>query len=389
MSAPTFDLAVVGGRLIDPAAGLDGRYDVGFAGGRVAAVAPTIDRASCAEVVDASGMLVVPGLVDAHVHVYPGVSHYGVEADAHCLAHGATTVVDAGSAGADTFGGLRRYVIERSRTRILARVNISTMGMISRRIGELASIAWADADRTVEVLRENPDVVLGVKVRLTRELVDAGAGLRPLHIAREAADRAGVPLMVHPQESWARSIDDVVDLLRAGDILTHAYHGLEHGILDAHGRVRESVLRARERGVVFDLGHGEGSFGWSVAESALADGFLPSMISTDLHRYNVPEPVHSLPHVMSKFLALGVPLGDVVAMATAQPARVIGREGALGTLAVGAVADAAVLEIGSQEVDLVDSYGVRRRGSTVLACRAVVRDGVRVDRDDLLKGHTS
>ena len=286
-----YDLGIIGSPLLDPAQQVHGRYDVAIASGRVAAVEPAIDPRLCKAVIDASGQLVVPGLIDARVHVFEGVSHYGINADETCLARGATTVVDAGSAGADTFDGFRRYVIEASTTRILALVNISTMGMISRKIGELRDIRWADVPRALETIEKHRDVVLGVKVRLTKdELVGRDAGLQPLYLARQVADIAGVALMVHPQRAWARSLDQILDVLRDGDILTHTYHGLEHGILDDDGHVRTSVRAARHRGVAFDVGHGEGSFDWNVCERALGQDFSPTTISSDLHKYNLDGP---------------------------------------------------------------------------------------------------
>jgi dihydroorotase len=372
-----YDLGILGGTLLDPAERVHGRSDVAIAAGRVAAVQPAIDPRLCRTVVDATGRLVTPGLIDAHVHVFEGVSHYGVNADETCLARGATTVVDAGSAGADTFDGFRRYVIGASATRILAHVNISTMGMISRNIGELADIRWADVRRAVETIERHRDVVLGVKVRLTRdELVGRDAGLRPLHLAREAADAAGVALMVHPQRAWAPSLDEVLGVLRAGDILTHTHHGLEHGILDDRGRLRTSVRAARDRGVAFDVGHGEGSFDWDVCERALEQDLPPTTISSDLHKYNVGGPVYDLVSTVSKFLLLGVPLEDAIRMVTADPARLIGRSGDLGTLRVGAAGDAVILDVQDGRFAFADSGGVVRQGSRRLIPTGVIKAGV-------------
>src|SRR5680860_980748 len=281
----TYDLLISGGTLIDAAQRLNARRDVAFSGGRVATVAESIDHSEAAHSVNAAGKYVIPGLVDAHVHIFEGVSHYGINADATCLGHGATTVVDAGSAGADTFDGFRKYAIETSATRILAHVNISSMGMISREIGELDDIKWASVSRALETVEKNRDVVLGVKVRLTREsLVGHAAGLKPLYLAREAADAAGLPIMVHPQHSWAESLDDVLAVMRGGDVMTHMYHGMPHGILDENDKIRPSVRAARDRGVIFDVGHGEGSFDWDICQQALAQDFPPTTISSDLHK---------------------------------------------------------------------------------------------------------
>jgi dihydroorotase len=371
-----YDLIISGGTLVDPALGIHDQRDIAFANGMVAAVAPALPTDMAAKTINATGKLVVPGLVDAHVHVFEGVSHYGINPDETCLAHGATTVVDAGSAGADTFDGFRKYIIEASDTRILAHVNISSMGMISREVGELDDIKWASVPKALAAIEKHRDVVLGVKVRLTRHLnCSESAGIRPLFLAREAADAAGLPLMIHPQDSWAESLDQVLEVLRGGDIMTHMYHGERHGILDENGRIRRSVLEARERGVIFDVGHGEGSFVWEVAETALAQGFTPTTISSDLHKYNVNGPVYDLITTVAKFLQLGLSLDDALAKVTAVPAGVVGMEGKIGTLAVGAYGDAVVLELQNGPFALTDSRGATRTADVRLVPVAVVKAG--------------
>jgi dihydroorotase len=371
-----YDLLISGGTLVDPAQGIHRRLDVAFADGAVAALAENLAADDAARVVDATGRLVTPGLVDLHVHVFEGVSHYGIKPDPTCLAHGATTVVDAGSAGADTFLGFRRYVIEASATRIFAQLNISSMGMISSAIGELDDLKWVSVPRALETIEKHRDVILGVKVRLTRgQIVGDAAGITPLYRAREAADAAGLPIMVHPQAAWCDSLDDILAVMKAGDILTHCFHGMSHGILDEAGRIRPSARAARERGVVFDVGHGAGSFSWRVVESALAQDFPPTTISSDLHVYNVDGPVFDLATTVAKFLHLGLSLDDALAKVTAEPARVIGLADRLGTLAIGAHGDAVVFELEEGTVDLVDSQGDRRVGHQRLIPRTVVKAG--------------
>ena len=373
-----YDLLIQGGTLIDAAQGVHGRRDIAFREGRVAAVAPTIAVGEATETIDASGKIVSPGMIDAHVHIFEGVSHYGINVDRGCLAKGATTVVDAGSAGADTFPGFRKYVIEASATRILAHLNISTMGMISREIGELDDIKWASVPRALDMIERNRDLILGVKVRLTRDqIVGKGAGLRPLSMAREVADAAGLPIMVHPQRSWAASFDEIITVMREGDVLTHMYHGEEHGILDEDGRVRPSVRAARERGVVFDVGHGEGSFEWAVCERALAQDFPPTTISSDLHRYNIDGPVFDLATTVTKFLHLGLTLDDALAMVTAVPARVVRMTGEIGTLTIGAAGDAVVFSMKSGEFPLQDARRETRTAERRLVPDVVIKAGRR------------
>ncbi len=374
------DLVITGGTLVDPAAHIHARRDIAFANGKVSEVSAWIDPNSAKESINASGKLVVPGLIDVHVHVYEGVSHLGINADHTCLAHGATTVVDAGSAGADTFSGFRKYVIEASTTRILAHLNISSMGMLAMEVGELDDIKWASVPKALATIEQNRDLILGVKVRLTRNsIVGEAAGLQPLYLAREAADAAGLPIMIHPQDSWADSLDQVLAVLRAGDMVTHMYHGHRHGILDEDGKIQSSVRAARDRGVLFDVGHGEGSFSWDVCQQALSQDFTPSTISSDLHHYNVNGPVHSLMTTVSKFLHLGMSLDDALTRVTATPAEVIGRAGELGTLQIGAEGDAVVIEIEEGSFAFQDSRRVVRNGEIRLVPTIVVKAGARYE----------
>jgi dihydroorotase len=376
MTGATYDLLIQGGTLIDPARGLHERRDIAFSGEKVAATEPEIAASASTRVINAVGKLVVPGLVDAHVHVFEGVSHLGINADQTCLAHGATTVVDAGSAGADTIDGFRSYVIETSATRILAHLNISSMGMLAMEVGELDDIKWASVPKALQAIERHRDLILGVKVRLTRDsIVGEAAGLKPLFLAREVADAAGLPIMVHPQDSWADSLDQVLAVMRAGDVMTHMYHGLRHGIFGEDGKILPAVRAAQERGVLFDVGHGAGSFSWSVCERALAQEFTPTMISSDLHVLNVNGPVFDLVTTMSKFLMLGMSIDDTLARVTSVPAKVVGMEGKIGTLAPGAEGDAVVLELREGRVRFVDSHGEERIGQLQFVPAAIVKAG--------------
>ena len=328
-----------------------------MAGGAAAgdgARGPAGDR----HVIDAAGLLVTPGLVDVHTHLFPGVSHYGIEPDPHCLGRGVTTAVDAGSSGAQTFPGLRRYVIERSRTRVLAFLNIAVQGMISRLVGELEDIRWASPEQAIACARENQDLIVGIKVRLGYQMVgnDPAPALR---LAREAADALGLPLMVHvidmrPALGW------LLPYLGPGDVVTHCFHGNEGGILGADGRVLPAAITARERGVLFDVGHGEGSFAYHVARSALAQGFPPDTISSDLHAHNVAGPVFDQAVTLSKLLHLGMHLEDVIRAATATPAAAVRQEARIGALAVGRDADVSVFELREGAWPLPDAAGCHR-----------------------------
>ena len=371
-----YDLLLKGGTLVDPAQKLHVVQDVAFADGKVAAVGADLFADQAHQTLDVAGYVVAPGLIDLHVHVYWGVSHFGVEPDPTCIARGVTTVVDAGSAGADTFPGFRKFIIDVSDTRILAQLNISSQGMLTQEIGEFEIPEYADVNKACRMIEQHRDLILGVKVRLTRNsIVSERSGMLPLHRAREAADAAGLPIMVHPQDAWCDSLDDVLAVMKQGDILTHCFHGMKCGVLDEAGQVRPAVHEAVERGVLFDVGHGAGSFSWKVAETALSAGLAPHTISSDLHVYNLHGPVYDLVNVASKFLHLGMDLDDALAKVTAVPAQVIGMPDEIGTLAVGAWGDAVVLDVRQGQFQLADSGGEIRTGDQRLEPLIVVKGG--------------
>lgn len=373
-----FDLVVGGGTVIDPSSGRNGPADVGVRDGRITAIEPHLSGSDATDVLDAAGQYVVPGLVDLHVHVYPGVADLSVEADPTCLGRGVTTAVDAGSAGANTWPGFRRGVVQPSRGRILAFLNISLTGQIDPFLGELHDLRFADPERAARVALANPDAIVGFKVRLS-EMLAGPNGLEGLRRAEEAGRATGLPVMAHIGGT-PFDIEEALALLRPGDVVTHAYTGWRPGaIVTDAGRLVPGAREARERGVRFDVGHGAGSFTWAVAEAALADGFLPDTISSDLHRFNIARPVGDLATTLSKFLLLGLPLADVIAMATTAPAASLGTAGAgLGRLQVGGEADITVLALEEGPAQLVDSQGVGRDADRRLVPAAVLRAGVRV-----------
>ena len=384
-SIEPLDLVVRGGRVVDPGQNVDDVLDVGVRYGRIAVLGKDLSQLVAptrleyppdlgTTVIDARGKLVVPGLVDLHAHVYTGVCPLTVAADEACLSSGVTTVASAGDAGANTIEGFRRLIVEPSRTRVVAFLHISTIGLTGWPEGEAHELAYLDVDKAVRAALENADIVVGIKVREQAPLIVADHGLEPVRRAVEAGSRAGLPVMVHIGGAPTR-LAEVMDLLRPGDIITHCFTAAGNGLTEDNEVVPEA-WEARERGIVFDVGHGFGSFAYGVAEPAVAAGFWPDTISTDLHSLSASGPVGNLPRTMSKFLALGMPLHDVISAVTTRPAMVIGRSDTVGSLAVGRTADVTVLETSEEEVSFVDSTGERRSGSTSLRVVSTLRAGI-------------
>ncbi len=373
-AAEGYDLLLKGGTVIDPANGRRGVLDVAVRAGRVAAVARDLPVQDAAKVLDTSGLLVVPGLIDLHTHVYEGVSFLGIEADDLCPRTGVTTVVDTGSAGWINYKGLERYVIGPSETRIYGYVNLSGVGLPSRR-GELVHHDYLDAGECAECVLRHPDTALGVKVRLYAG-VAGGMDLREvLKASVEAAKECGKPLMIHISGSDV-TLEDLLPPLRTGDVVTHCCHGTEAAsILDGEGKIRPVVRDARERGILFDVGHGVGSFAFRIARRSVAEGFLPDTISTDIHTLSINYPVYDLPTTLSKFLGLGLSLDEVIERATIEPARIIGIDSHLGHLGVGATADIAVLALEEGRFSFFDVEHEKLVGPQRLVCKATIKDG--------------
>jgi len=349
-----YDTLIRGGLVVDPSQGIHAAMDVAIAGGRLAALEEAIPEGEAREVVDARGRIVTPGLIDIHTHLYWGVSHYGADADENCVSKGVTTAIEAGSAGAQSFPGLRRYVIERSHTRILPLLNISSIGMAVQAVGELEELRYADRDHARRVVEENRDLIIGMKVRLSTNVVGSNC-LEPFKLALEVASDAGIRVMVHIGDTEA-PLEEILPVLRAGDILTHTFHGRGHPILDDKGNVLPVVRAAQERGVVLDVGHGQRSFSFPVMQRSLEQGILPTTISSDVHAYDIEGPVFDQATTLSKFLMLGLSLDDVIERSTAVPARVMGMEREIGTLRVGAEGDVAVWDLREGEFTFEDSY---------------------------------
>jgi dihydroorotase len=324
--------------------------------------------------VDARGKIVTPGLVDIHVHVYDGVAPLGIPADPNCIAKGATTVVDAGSAGAHTFPGFRRMVINTAETRVYALLNISVVGQSTlsedNEWGELLDLRYANPKLAIKTIERNRDVILGLKVRLSRNIA-GDHDIAALRLAREAAEAVNLPLMAHIGGT-ASPLTAILKELKKGDVITHAFHGRSGGILDGQGRVLAEVRKAVESGVRLDVGHGKGSFSWRVMDAAMKQGVLPGTISSDVHQFNVAGPVFDLATTLSKFLHLGMPLEQVIERATVNPARTFRFPHNPGTLRVGAEADVAVFQILEGDFEMTESTADTGAPETRIAHRKLL-----------------
>ena len=353
----TYDLLFTGGEVWGA-----GRVDLAITDGLIAAAGPGLDR-DARTVLDATGLLITPGLVDLHTHVGPG--YWGIEPDPIAWRSGVTTWVDAGSAGAYTLAGLRR-VVAATQVRVPALLNISAVGLAGR-TGESRDLETCDTALAIDTVQAHRDLVRGIKVRIDIETVGDN-GVAPLRRGLAAAEACGIPVMVHIGTA-PPALDEVLDLLRPGDIVTHCASGIAAPLGPA-------VHAARARGVLLDIGHGSGGFAFDVLERQLASGLGPDTVSTDLHARSVHGPVFDLPTTMAKLLAVGVPLDEVLAATTVRPARALGLSG--GTLAVGAPADVAVFRVEEGSFGVVDAHRQVRQAPLRLVNEATYVAGRRM-----------
>jgi dihydroorotase len=402
-----YDLLLKDGEVIDPGQDLRGHRDVAFRDGKVAAVAPDIPVAEARQTIDVSGKLVTPGLVDIHGHYFENLVPFAVSADSVCLPNGVTTSVDAGSAGWTHFDGLREFIIKREKTRLMALVNLSALGMLSQWreggfgptvgisggpqallpadfAGELMDLRFAQVEETVRCIQDNPNVALGVKVRLDANISGEANAIPALERARQVADITGTFVMVHVSNVPV-PLDRVLELLRPGDIVTHIFHSANsNNILDEKGKVRSEVWEAKSKGIVMDIGADRTHYGVDVCRAAIEQGFLPTTISSDItqRRLSNLEPgldrvIYTLPEVMTLFMGMGMSLEEVVNATTAEAARAIGQEVVLGTLREGAVGDAAVFQLEKGDFAYDDSRGVAVRTEERITPVLTVKDGLR------------
>ena len=374
--APIYDLVIKGAEIIDPSQNLRAKRDVAIRWARLAALEPEIPAEQATYVLPADGKLVLPGLVDMHVHVFPEASALGLPPDELVPLTATTTYVSAGDAGGNNFSGFKHWVIDQSRTRIFAFVHISNMGLAGFPVGEMFNIDYADVELAAKTVAENQDVAIGVKVRESENVVGSN-GLEPLRRAIQAAEMSGTgaPVMCHIGGAPG-NLSDLLDLLRPGDILTHTYSGAGNNVVQ-DGKVLPAAFEAKRRGVLFDVGHGGGSFDYTVAEPAIDQGLTPDTLGSDIHAVSANTPgMPFMPWLMSKFLNMGFSLEDVIRLSTVNPAKVIDRVEKLGTLQPGAPGDVSILELVAEPVTFVDTRQNERSGDRYLKPVTAVVAGV-------------
>jgi len=379
-----YDLVIRGGEVLDPSQSLRARRDIGIRWGMIETVQETIPAERALKSIDASGKLVMPGLIDLHCHVYPYGSAIGIPADELVQFQATSTVVSAGDAGVNNLAALRRFIVAQTRARMYAFVHIANNGLSAFPAAELYNIDVAQTEACAMALAENRDFLLGVKVRMSENVIYKH-GLEPLKRAIQACEMCGWPakMMVHIGGVESKELmSQILDLLRPGDVLTHAYSGAPNMSnvftnIVQEGKLLPAALAAKQRGVMFDVGHGGGSFDFTVAEVAIPGGCTPDTISSDIHVFSGNSPgIPFLPNVMSKFMILGFTLEQVVAMATTAPAKIINRAPKIGTLQVGAPGDVAIMELVEGPVSFLDTRNNKRDGKAYLKPVQTVINGV-------------
>ncbi|MCH8351632.1 MAG: amidohydrolase/deacetylase family metallohydrolase [Chloroflexi bacterium] len=371
-----YDLLIKGGTVIDPSQSLNGPNDLAVQDGLIARIAPGIASEEATRVVDVRGKMVVPGLIDLHTHVYDGVNGNGVEADLGGVRSGVTTMVDAGSAGCDTFGGFPRHIIPDNATEIICFLHICRTGLATT--PDIFSPSSIDLDKTIQVASENRHIIAGIKARMVSPALEI-MGMEMPRLAKRAATEAGIKLMVHIGDTEKRYDPNVIrqllPILEQGDIVTHLFTANPGGVLDGEGKVVPEAMEAKDRGVWLDTAHGRMNFSFDVGERVVDQGLVPHCISTDLTLPGRARTVHSMTEMMTRFLTMGFTLEQVITMSTLNPAMAVGVDDRLGTLAVGRQADISVLDMEEGDWVLYDVVGGTRRTDKAVVPVLTVKKG--------------
>ena len=371
-----YDLLIKGGTVIDPSQNINGANDVAVQDGKIALVAPDIEASEAARVVEVKGKIVTPGLIDLHTHIYDGVNGNGVEADLGGVRAGVTTMVDAGSSGCDTYGGFPRHIIPNNATEIIPFLHICRTGLATT--PDIFSPASIDLDRTIQVVEQNRDTIFGIKARMVSPALEI-MGMEMPRMAKRAAVESGVKLMVHIGDTEKRYDEKVIHqllpILEEGDIVTHLFTANPGGVIDSEGKLVPEAREATERGVWLDTAHGRMNFSFDVGQRVLDQGLMPHCISTDLTLPGRQLTVHSMTEMMTRFLAMEFTLEQVVEMSTLNPAKALGQEDRIGSLAVGHQADISVLDITEGDWVVYDVVGGSRRTEKAVVPVLTVKRG--------------
>jgi dihydroorotase len=378
------DLLLQGGEVLDPGQGLKGRLDIAVTQGKIVQIAPHIDPREAARVVDVSGKVVAPGLIDLHAHVYAGVRTLGV--NENCLhpdlagvQSGVTTLVDPGSGGCYNFSGFTRFLVPASRTRLFALVHIACNGLFS--MPEITQRDDIDLEGTIKCVEQNKPTVLGVKLRMAGPVLDI-FGIEAAKLAKRAARETGTKLMVHIGDSreerpQANHLTQqlLAEVMEPGDIITHLCTHHAGGVMRQDGTVIPELRDAVKAGVILDPAHGRFNFNFEIARRQLDQGVRPDTISTDIGLTNWKATVHSMTETMSKFLTVGLSLDDVIRCTTANPAKALGMTDTLGAIAVGREADLSVLDVVEGDWQFTDSSGAHFKGTQAIVPVVTIRAG--------------
>src|SRR5918999_2905850 len=373
-----YDLVLKGGTVVDPSVDLHGAYDIAVQNGTIAHIAPTIPREEARRALEVAGTIVTPGLIDLHAHVFEGFNSNGVHPDLGGVYAGVTTLVDAGSSGCATFRGFPRHIIPQCHTEIIPFLHICQTGLATS--PDILAEGSIDLEGTLRVADQYKGLIRGIKARMVSPALEI-MGMEMPRLARRAARESSIKLMVHIGDTEKRydpkGIHPLLDLLEPGDILTHYFTPNPGGVLDANGRLVPEAREAAARGVWLDTAHGRSNFSFDVGRRCIDQGLLPHCISTDLTVPGRLRTVHSMTEMMTRFLGLGFTLEQVVTMCTENPAKAIGADQRLGSLAVARQADISVLEIHDGDWVVYDVLGASLRvKQAVVPVLTVKRDEV-------------
>lgn len=365
-------LVIKGGKLLDIDNGF--KYDtkdILVENGVIKGIDENI-KENGAEYIELNGEIITPGLIDMHTHVYAGNTLLGIDPDIVGVNTGTTTLFDAGSSGASNFEHFKSSIIDKSETRVISLLNIASTGL-AEGLSELRDLNNINFEAIKETVEKHRDIIKGIKARASASVVGE-LGVKPIREAKKVAAKLGLPLVVHIG-NYPPGIEEVLEVMGKGDVITHCFHGKPNGLLMEDGKLKKETAQAIERGVLFDVGHGTASFNFNTAKKAISQGFIPNIISTDIYLKNYQGPVYSLAVTMSKLLNLGLSLEDCVTKVTTAPMRNFKLHN-IGALKEGYCADLTILNLDNIPVKYIDSDGNTLEGDKNIQVKYVVRDGV-------------